>query len=93
MVSEKMIFKRFSDCWSMEAIALQGVASLDPRILIGRIYAGIYVGTLLHTKYITVCLMLSGKKTFACFWYFFGFPARTHMKTYTYTSSICQHGH
>ena len=33
----------------MEAIAVSGVANLDPRSLIGRIYVGI----LLHTKYIS----------------------------------------
>ena len=51
IVSEKTIFKCFSSYTSIEAIPLQGVASLDPMSLIGRIY----VGTLLHTKY-TSCV-------------------------------------
>ena len=40
MVSEKKIFLRFSYYKSMEANDPQGVANLDPRGMIGRIYEG-----------------------------------------------------
>ena len=40
-----------------------GMASLDPRVLIGGIYVGDHL-TLLHTKSITVGLMVSEKKIF-----------------------------
>ena len=40
MVSEKKIFLSFSHYKSMGANAPRGVASLDPRGLIGRIYVG-----------------------------------------------------
>ena len=45
-------FLFFSHYKSMGANDLQGVASLDPRGLIGRIYLGDHY-TLLHTKYIS----------------------------------------
>ena len=51
MVSEKKIFLLFSYCKSMEANDPRGVANLDPRGMIGRIYEGYHL-TLLHTKYI-----------------------------------------
>ena len=50
MVSEKKIFLRFSYCKSMGANDPQGVANLDPRGMIGRIYVEYHL-TLLHTKY------------------------------------------
>ena len=40
MVSEKKIFKVFSNYKSMGANEPQGVATLDPKGLIGRIYVG-----------------------------------------------------
>ena len=40
MVREKKIFLRFSYYKSMEAIDPRGVANLDPRGMIGRIYEG-----------------------------------------------------
>ena len=49
MVSEKKIFLRFSHYKSMEADDPWGMANLDPRDLIVRIYVGDHV-TLLHTK-------------------------------------------
>ena len=52
MISEKKIFLRFSHYKSMGANDSQGVASLDPRGMIGRIYVGDHY-TLLHTKYIS----------------------------------------
>ena len=51
MVSEKNIFYVFSYYKSMEANDPRGVANLDPRCMICRIYKG-YHKTLLHTKYI-----------------------------------------
>ena len=50
MVSEKKIFLRFSYCKSMGANNPRGVAILDPRGMIGRIYVEYHL-TLLHTKY------------------------------------------
>ena len=50
-VSEK-IFLSFFLYKAIGANDPRGVASLDPRVLIGRIYAGDHQ-TLLHTKYIT----------------------------------------
>ena len=52
MVSEKKIFLRFSHYKSMEANDPWGMANLDPRDLIVRIYVGDHV-TLLHTKNIS----------------------------------------
>ena len=52
MVSEKKIFLSFSHYKSMGANDPPGVASLDPRGLIGRIYVGDH-NTLLHTEYIS----------------------------------------
>ena len=52
MVSEKKIFLSFSHYKSTGANDPRGVASLDPRALIGRIYEGDHY-TLLHTKYIS----------------------------------------
>ena len=49
MVSEK-IFLRFSHYKSMRANDPRGMARLDPKGLIGRIYVGGHY-TLLHTKY------------------------------------------
>ena len=40
IVSEKKIFLRFSYCKSMGANDPRGVANLDPRGMIGRIYLG-----------------------------------------------------
>ena len=40
MVSEKKIFLRFSYCKSTGDDDLRGVANLDPRSMIGRIYVG-----------------------------------------------------
>ena len=51
MVSEKKIFKSFSHFKSMGAKKPRGVASLDPRDMVGRIYVGDHL-TLLHTKYL-----------------------------------------
>ena len=51
MVSEKKIFLRFFSYYkSMEANDPRGVANLDPRGMIGRIYVEYHL-TLLHTKY------------------------------------------
>ena len=50
MVIEKKIFYVFSYYKSMEVNDPRGVANLDPRAMIGRIYEG-YHYTLLHTKY------------------------------------------
>ena len=47
----------------MGANDTKGVASLDLRGLTGRIYVEDHF-TLLHTKYIVVCLMVSEKKSF-----------------------------
>ena len=52
MIPEKKISCFFFHYKSMGANDLQGVASLDPRGLIGRIYLGDHY-TLLHTKYIS----------------------------------------
>ena len=52
MVSEEKIFLSFSHCKSMGANDPLGMASLDPKGLIGRIYVGGHY-TLLHTKYIS----------------------------------------
>ena len=52
MLSEKKIFLRFFHYKSMGNNDPQGVASLDPRGLIGRIYVGDHY-TLLHTTYIS----------------------------------------
>ena len=52
MVSEKKIFLSVSHYMSMEANDPQGVASLGPREMVGRIYVGDHQ-TLLHTKYIS----------------------------------------
>ena len=52
MVSEKKIFLRFFPFISLwRPMSPRGVANLDPRGIIGRIYEG-YRETLLHTKYI-----------------------------------------
>ena len=51
MVSEKIFFYVVSYYKSMEANDPRGVANLDPRGMIGRIYDR-YHQTLLHTKYI-----------------------------------------
>ena len=51
MVSEK-IFLRFSHYESMGVNDPRGIANLDPKGLIGRIYVGDHL-TLLHTKYIS----------------------------------------
>ena len=52
MVSEKRIFLTFFHILSLwRPMTPQGVANLDPRGMIGRIYEG-YHYTLLHTKYI-----------------------------------------
>ena len=52
MLSEKNIFEAFFFHYkSMGAKEPRGVANLDPRGLIGRIYVGDYL-TLLHTKYL-----------------------------------------
>ena len=40
MVSEKKIFFTFSYCKSTETMMTPGVANLDPRSMIGRIYVG-----------------------------------------------------
>ena len=50
MVSEKKISLRFSYYKSMGANDPWGVANLDPRGMIGRIYVEYHL-TLLHTKY------------------------------------------
>ena len=50
MVSEKKILLRFSYCKSMGANVRRGVANLDSRGMIGRIYVEYHL-TLLHTKY------------------------------------------
>ena len=52
MVSEKKIFLSFFNYKSMGANDPRGIASLDPRGLIGRIYVGDHY-TLLPTKYIS----------------------------------------
>ena len=52
MFSEKIFFLSFFHYKSMGANDTRGVASLDPRGLIGRIYVGDYY-ILLHTKYIS----------------------------------------
>ena len=52
MVSEKEIFLKFSHFKSMGAKDPQGVANLDPRGMVGRIYVGAHY-TLLHTKYVS----------------------------------------
>ena len=52
MISEKKIFLSFSHYKSMGANDHQGMASLDPRGMVGRIYVGYYL-TLLHTKYLS----------------------------------------
>ena len=52
MVSEENIFLIFSHYKSMGANDLRGMASLNPRGLIDRIYVGHHL-TLLHTKYIS----------------------------------------
>ena len=52
MVSEEKIFKDFPIISLWEFTTPWGVASLDPRGLIGRIYVGDHL-TLLHTKYIS----------------------------------------
>ena len=51
MGSEKKIFYVFSYYKSMEANDPRGMANLDPRGMIGRIYEGYHL-ILLHTKYI-----------------------------------------
>ena len=51
MVSKKIFFYTFSYFKSMEANDPQGVANLDHRGMIGRIYDG-YHSMLIHTKYI-----------------------------------------
>ena len=51
MVLEKNIFYVFSYYKCMEANDPRGVANLDPRGMIGRIYEGYHL-TLLYTKYI-----------------------------------------
>ena len=50
LVSETKTFFYFSYCNSMGANDPRGVANLEPRGIIGRIYKGDYQ-TLLHTKY------------------------------------------
>ena len=52
MVSKKKIFLSFPHYMSMGANDPQGMASLDPKGLIGRIYVVDHY-TLLHTKYIS----------------------------------------
>ena len=52
MVSEKKIFFRFSHYKSMGANDPQGMANLDPRGFIGRIYVGDHK-TLLHATYLS----------------------------------------
>ena len=52
MVSEKKIFLRFSHYKSMGANDPWGMASLDPRGMVGSIYVGDHY-TLLHTKYMS----------------------------------------
>ena len=44
----------------------RGVANLDPRGMIGRIYVEYHL-TLLHTKYIVLGLVVLEKKFFKCF--------------------------
>ena len=51
MVSEK-IFKGSLDIALYKQMTPRGVAGLDPRGLIGRIYVGDHL-TLLHTKYLS----------------------------------------
>ena len=50
MVSDKKFFFTFSYCKSMGDDDPRGVANLDPRGMIGRIYVEYHL-TLLHTKY------------------------------------------
>ena len=49
MISEKKIFFTFSYCKSSGYDDPRGVANLDPRSMIGRIYVG-YHKLMLHTK-------------------------------------------
>ena len=50
MVSEKIFFLIFSYCMTMGDDDPRGVANLDPRGMIGRIYVEYHL-TLLHTEY------------------------------------------
>ena len=50
MVKEKKFFFIFSYCMTMGDDDPRGVANLDPRGMIGRIYVEYHL-TLLHTKY------------------------------------------
>ena len=57
MASEKNIFEVFSHYKSMGDNEHQGVANLDPRGMIGRIYVGDNL-ILLHTKYLSFILSI-----------------------------------
>ena len=52
MVSMKKIFEFFSIISLWELMSPEGVATFDPRGMVGRIYVGDYL-TLLHTKYLS----------------------------------------
>ena len=66
MVKEKKIFFIFSYYMTMGDDDLRGVANLDPRSMIGRIYVEYHL-TLLHTNIQGLGLVVLEKKIFKCF--------------------------
>ena len=58
---EEDFFKAFPYYKTMETLDPQSGATLDPRVVIGRIYVGDHL-ILLHHKYISEGLMVSEKK-------------------------------